>query len=202
MLFRKEKETSSSYRSEPDYEHQQRENKKTGDDGELRGGSVRERWSKDAFGIVCWSGHGSATSTMIGTKSFSDGILFCTNDCEYLNDEHPAFTFQISCLNGRPEVQNNLGYSLLLQGAIATVSGTVNTWIKYEIQGGFTESFSSGGLAFDYLNNLINGFSAGESLYRSKMDPVPIDPLQIGFIFNIYGYNLFGDPSLCLFLDE
>jgi len=165
---------------------------------ELREGSMKERWIKDDFGIICWTGHGYSTSTMIGAKRFSDGILFCSNDCKYLDDEHPAFTVQLSCLNGQPDVQDNLGYSLLRQGAITTVSSTVTTWIKYEFPGDFIESFSSGGIAFDYISNLINGFSAGESLYESKMSPLPKEPVQIGFICNIYGFNLYGDPSLCI----
>ncbi len=166
---------------------------------ELRDGKVKERWSKENFGIVCWTGHGSDALTMIGTSTFSDGILFCRDDCQYLDDTHPAFTFQISCLNGKPEVSNNLGYSLLKHGAIATVSASRPTGLKYEEPEDFIESFSSGGIAYDYVKYLVEGYSAGEALYLGKMNPLPIEPIQSGFIRNIYCYNLYGDPSLHLF---
>lgn len=166
---------------------------------ELLDESVKERWSKEPFGIVCWAAHGNDSLSMIGTSSFFDGVLFRRADCQYLDDSHPAFTFQISCYNGKPEVSNNLGYSLLSHGAIATVSASRATALKYEEPEDFTESFSSGGIAFDYVKHLIEGYSAGESLYLSKMSPLPNEPIQSGFITNIYSYNLYGDPSIHLF---
>jgi len=167
-------------------------------DEELRDGLLKERWSKDHFGIVCWTGHGNATLSIIGSNVFSAGVLFSTDDCRYLDDDHPAFTFQVSCDNGRPEDQNNLGYSLLVHGAIATVSGTRPTVAGFEKKGEFTDKFSSGSIAFNYLKNLITGCTAGESLYKYKMN-LSIKTELISYMQNIYGYNLFGDPSLTLF---
>ena len=166
---------------------------------ELRGGMVRERWSTEHFGIVCWMGHGNATTSIIGTPYFTDGVLFSTDDCQYLNDSHPAFTFQVSCDNGRPEVSNNLGYCLLKQGAIATVSSSRPCSFSYQEQDpeDFIESYSSGGIAYDYVKHLVEGYSAGESLYLGKMSPSPID--HFAYIRNIYCFNLYGDPSIHLY---
>jgi hypothetical protein len=165
---------------------------------ELRGGFVKKRWQEEHFGIVCWMGHGNATTAVVGTPLFSDGDLFSTNECQFLDDSHPAFTFQISCDNGRPEVSNNLGYSLLKQGAIATVSSSRPCSFLYQEQESedFNGSYSSGGIAYDYIKYLVEGASTGESLYLGKMSPVPID--RFAFIGNIYCFNLYGDPSLHL----
>jgi hypothetical protein len=165
---------------------------------ELLDGVVKERWSKEPFGIVCWVGHGDEAMARIGTSMFPAGTLFSRDDCHYLDDTHPAFTFQISCLNGKPEVSDNLGYCLLRHGAIATVSASRPTSLKYEEPEDFVESFSSGGIAYDYVRYLVEGYSAGEALYFSKMSPLPTHPVQSGFIRNIYCYNLYGDPSLHL----
>lgn len=166
---------------------------------ELLDGAVRNRWSNENFGIVCWTGHGSNAEARIGTSMFYEGILFSRDDCQYLDDNNTAFTFQISCLNGEPEISNNLGYSLLKQGAIATVSASTPSSFKYEEPEDFVESFSSGGIAYDYVKYLVEGYSAGEALYFGKMSPLPTQPIQSGFISNIYSYNLYGDPSLHLY---
>jgi hypothetical protein len=165
---------------------------------ELLDGKVRERWSKEPFGIVCWAGHGNATMSIIGTSIFIEGVLFGIDDCQYLDDSHPAFTFQISCYNGQPEVSNNLGSCLLKQGAIATVSGTTPTSLRLVEPTDFVESFSSGGIAYDYVKYLVEGYSAGEALYLGKMSPAATDPVELAHMRNIYNYNLYGDPSLHL----
>jgi hypothetical protein len=169
---------------------------------ELLDGKVRERWSKEPFGIVCWVGHGNATMSIIGTSSFTEGVLFSIDDCQYLDDSHPAFTFQISCSNGQPEVSNNLGYCLLKQGAIATVSGSTSTTFSYKESTDFVESFSSGGIAYDYVKYLVEGYSVGEALYLGKMSPIPDTTkpgIPIPTLKDIYCYNLYGDPSLHIF---
>ena len=165
---------------------------------ELRGDMVKKRWQNEHYGIVCWMGHGNTTTTVIGTRYMTDGILFSSDDCPYLDDSHPAFTFQISCDNGHPEASNNLGYRLLQQGAIATVSSSRPcSFLPQEHEPeDFIESCSSGGIAYDYLNHLVGGYSAGEALYLGKMSPVPTDRFTL--IGNIYCFNLYGDPSLHL----
>ena len=47
-----------------------------------------------------------------------------------LDDDHPGFTFQCSCSNGTPEASNNLGYSLLKNGCISTVSASRVSWYE------------------------------------------------------------------------
>ena len=49
---------------------------------ELRGGTVaRDRWATNNYGIVCWYGHGSSTSTSVGYDGCWDGTLFQSSYC-------------------------------------------------------------------------------------------------------------------------
>jgi hypothetical protein len=67
------------------------------------------------YGMVTWFTHGnsSAAAGIIGVS-----------DVENLDDGYPSFTFQASCTTGFPESSENLGYSLLKHGAVATVSAS------------------------------------------------------------------------------
>jgi hypothetical protein len=104
------------------------------DEQELRGGTVvRTRWAANDYGIVCWWAHGSQTTAVVGYGDYpglpqpwpcNDGLLFRSSYCSYLDDNHPAFTYQCSCTNGYPENSNNLQYAILKRGGIATVGAT------------------------------------------------------------------------------
>lgn len=98
------------------------------------------------YGFVTWWGHGNSTGVYRriwvdddydppGTPEPYDGItqypeetshecFFSTSDCVVLNDDYPSFVVQIACGNGYPEYSTNLGYTLLVNGAIGTVSAT------------------------------------------------------------------------------
>ncbi len=82
-------------------------------------GNVTSAWNNDAFGAIFWWTHGSST----GASDVMD-----TSNAATLDDEYPGFTFQCSCLNGQPETTTNLGYSLLKNGGIGTVSAGRVSW--------------------------------------------------------------------------
>ena len=88
--------------------------------------------------------------------------------CCHAGRRTPQFTFQASCLNGKPETNNNLGYSLLKNGCIATVSASRNSW--YEIgQTSFAGSATNSGMAFEYASRLIDEeMYAGDALNDLK----------------------------------
>lgn len=167
-------------------------------------GAVREYWRKNPVGIVTWAGHGWAEGVSLGynncgvaENSLDLGGLFTSADATALNDSKPALTFQLSCSTGRPDNANNLGYALLKNGAIATVSASADT-------SGFTDqlptpwSVHNRSLAYFYVKYLVANKTTGEALFRVKASP----DHNTYFLGNVLAYNLYGDPSIQLLGNE
>lgn len=165
-------------------------------DAELRGGTVLSRWSAVPYGVVVWWGHGSALRTLVGYSGAWDGDLLAGPTAP-LDDAAPAFVFQTACLNGYPESDSNLGYSLLRNGAIATVSASRVSW--YSIgQRDFRLSTTNAGLGYRYTALLSAGEPAGEALGMAKGDPATSHATDSAWM-NLMDFNLYGDPSVGLF---
>ncbi len=165
---------------------------------ELRGNTiVRDRWAANDYGIVCWWGHGSATSTSVGYNPNWDGTLFSYSYCSSLDDAHPSFTYQCSCTNAYPENSNNLAYSILKQGGIETVSATRVSWFNTGVgYGAFDGSTTNSGIGYEYVKRLvINEYPAGNALYLAKSSMTPESSTRL---MNYYDFNLYGDPSVSL----
>ena len=125
---------------------------------ELRGGTgVRDRWSANDYGAVTWWGHGSATEAAVGYGGCWDGDLMTSGYTTSLDDDHPSFVFLNSCNNGYPEVTNNLGYALLENGAIGTVSASRVSWFNTGVgYGDFDGSTTNSGIAYEYGERLLD----------------------------------------------
>jgi len=96
-------------------------------------------------------------------------------------------------MNGYPENDNNLGYALLQQGAIGTVSASRVSW-----SGCFSPPANPTGganynLSYHYTMRMLNGEPAGRALYRTKEDVTPS-----GSWMNKMDFNLYGDPTTSL----
>jgi len=161
--------------------------------------SVFDRWTgasgtPNDFGIVCWWAHGSPTTAAVGYGGCWDGTLFQSSWCSSLDDSHPAFTYQCSCTNGHPETTNNLQYSILEQGGIATVSATRVSWFLIG-QTDFTNSPTNSGLGYEYVKRLVNTNKAGYALYGAKSF-ISIGTTYPHYLMNWYDFNLYGDPSV------
>jgi hypothetical protein len=135
------------------------------------------------YGVLTWSTHGGPSRA---------SQLMVSADNTHLNDTVPAFTFQGSCLNGYPEVANNLGYALLRQGAIGTVSASRVSWtyIFNSTWDPNPQSGSNGNLTYHYASRMMKNQTAGHALYQTKADVHPD-----GNWMNKTDYNLYGDPS-------
>ncbi|MEA2109093.1 MAG: C25 family cysteine peptidase [Pseudomonadota bacterium] len=146
--------------------------------------NVMNEWV-NGYGIVTWTTHGSSEGA---------GDIFDSSLTGNLDDSMPAFTFQASCLNGYPENSNNLGYALLREGAIATVSASRVSWDSH---GAWTFSATSAknhNFAYFYTKKIMNDGipkPAGVALYLTK-GAVP----DVGM--NSTDYNLYGDPDCYL----
>jgi len=145
--------------------------------------NVRNEWAK-GYGYVVWSTHGSPTSA---------SSVFWSSYCSMLDNNKPAFTFQSSCENGQPEATNNLGYSLLRHGAIATVSASRVSWYTPG-QTNFTNSNASNGMAYRYIMRLAKERQrCGDALYNMKASFSGSPPYMWA---NFVVFNLYGDPTI------
>ncbi len=161
---------------------------------ELIGGTgVRDIWATNDYGIVCWWGHGNYYGAYVGYGSSTcSGSAFMTSSyATSLDDEHPAFVYQNSCNNGQPEYLGNLGYALLKNGAITTVSASRVSWY-YVGQSSFDGTGSNAGIGYNYIEKLVQEIPAGKALFQTKQALV-IDPYVL---MNVYDFNLYGDPSV------
>ena len=164
---------------------------------ELRGGTVvRDRWGANDYGIVCWWGHGSSTSTSVGYDGCWDGTLFNNTQTSSLDDAHPSFTYQNSCTNGYPENTNNLQYAILKRGGIATVSASRVSWFNTGVgYGDFDGSTTNSGIGYEYVERLVGGSTASEALYDAKSSMTPTSNTRL---MNYYDFNLYGDPAIAI----
>jgi len=143
--------------------------------------NVRNAWLQ-GYGFVFWSAHGNPTD--------ADDVLN-SGGCVNLDNTKPSFVFQNSCSTGRPESPDNLGYSLLKNGAIATVAASRVSWYG-------TLDYAFGqedeGLVYRYCTRLVRwGRSCGDALAFTKADSLPTH--EYGWD-NYAMYNLYGEPSL------
>jgi hypothetical protein len=111
-----------------------------------------------------------------------------------LDDSRPSFVFHGSCSNGTPESALNLGYTLLLHGAIGTVSSSRVAIIT--LTTGPTSRANIFGVEEDFTGHLLEGKSAGEALFEAKRKIT--DELGMLTWFTRLEINLYGDPSIAL----
>jgi len=172
-------------------------------DEELRAGTmVRDNWAANDYGLVNWSGHGASYYTVVGYEGCYDGImansiLMTSAYASVLDDDHPSFVFHGSCNNGTPEVDSNLGTSLLGNGAIGTVSASRVSWFApSEVYGDFDSSLTNFGIAYEFMRNMVEDrLPAGDALYdaRSRLTPDNAE-----YLMNFFNFNLYGDPTVGL----
>ena len=143
-------------------------------------------WSQGAYGMVFWQTHGwDQGASDVTTTSYSP----------LLDDEHPSAVFQGSCITGKPETTNNLGYSILKNGGIGTIAASRNGWY-WVGQTNFTGTGASvGGLAYQYAKRIANQNNFGQAIWDTK-------EFMVFWLKNYYVYNLYGDPSVRVIYPE
>jgi len=145
--------------------------------------NVTNVWKNGTFGLIVWWTHGSATSAA--------GVMDVTH-VPQLNDDYPGLTFQASCTNSRPETTNNLTYSLLKNGGIATIGATRVSWyVSGETN--FNNSTTNAGMAYEYSERIMTqDMSSGEALHDLKQD---MSPGGSAFWMNYCDFNIYGDAE-------
>lgn len=163
----------------------------------LTDGAVASRWQSNDYGLVTWWGHGDATGAYVGYgSSCTDGSIMETSDVSALDDSYPAIVYQCSCLNGYPESSSNLGYALLKQGAVATVSASRVSW--YSI-GSWTPSRSyadNAAIGYYLMQQVAAGETVGVALYGQKA--LMAEDFGSASWMNQMDFNLYGDPSISI----
>lgn len=138
--------------------------------------------------MVTWWTHGCSPQSACS--------VFNSSQAPNLNDNMPAFTLQASCGVGNPDYDDNLGYTLLKHGAVATVSASRVSTSKSGNTGGNDDPTSTQNqyIAYNYTKHIIDGGfpkSAGVSLAETKGVGLRVSR-------NVQVYNLYGDPDCFL----
>jgi len=176
--------------------------------------NVIEYWNQ-GYGIVILSGHGSSLYSTRTVWAFDDGDgipesnqseikyynYISIGNITKLNDSRPSIVFSNCCNNAYPEIDNNIGNSLMEKGAVAFIGAT-----RILHSGGYPnpDEKYDGNLAicrqfFHYL--IEENQTCGEALYNSKMycdKPDQYGASKYNSLNNMYGLNLYGDPSIKL----
>ena len=138
------------------------------------------------FGAVFAMSHGHATLV-------SD-IIDCSNTL-LLKNNYPGIFFLGATSSAHPETNNNLSYSLLKNGAVATIGQTREEWYSPG-QTDFSGSVSSMGIIYEYANRLISDeMTVGYAMQEMKKI---LTPTNESFWMNFTGLCLYGDPEISL----
>jgi hypothetical protein len=164
-------------------------------------------WSNNPYGIVDWWGHGNSQGTYRKYWSSDDGDgvpedaemtweeFISSSVVGTLNNNRPSIVTQVSCQNAWPEDPNNLAYSLLKNGAIATVAGTRNTWYW---TGDWSPGSSGDNASYAYyITQRILANQTGETTAAALQ--WCRENLSLGLsnsrFMNALEFSLYGDPS-------
>lgn len=164
----------------------------------------------DGYGAVFWWAHGNKDIAFRKywdvAKEDGDGVpesnemtwdaFIESTDMLSLENDQPAFFYQSSCTNGKPENSDNLGYALLKRGAaISTVSASNISWYM----GGdwtplqYYADNTAIGLVYMY-NLIVEEMTNGEALFAAKNYFGNYWAGQSWM--NKMDFNLYGDPSM------
>ncbi len=190
-------------------------------EGPLERDEVVARWN-EGRGIVLWCGHGSPSGVYrtVWDADLDGDDLADEDECAYpaflqspdadaMADAPGAFTFHVSCDNGFPEVQDNIGTALLRGGAAATATAsrpafgvTVDFGEIWEPRPELATSSTAG---YFYAMQITDGATAGEALAYTKyalpgdgwLDEEGYDFTGAAWTTRVE-YNLYGDPTRSL----
>ncbi|UCB58836.1 MAG: hypothetical protein JSV67_00640 [Thermoplasmatales archaeon] len=145
--------------------------------------TVKNEWI-NGYGMVTWHTHGGEEGASHVMDTANLGILV---------DSKPAFTMQASCHNAYPENPDNLAYSLLRHGAIATIAGTRMTTFQYGEYTTFSPvEYMNHQIAYYYSRYVINyNMPAGKAY--NQVVKFHSEPNA-----NAIEFNLYGDPDCYL----
>ena len=154
--------------------------------------NVFSEWTDTPKGVVTWLTHGGG----VGAASVMN-----TTQSAFLDDSHPAFTFQASCFNSQPSQTNNLSFALLKNGAIGAIGSTEISHGPGGPNPPLTNPASAGGnagLGYYFMQGLTqDGLTAGDALAEVKRDTDLYG--RCWYWQNMAAFVLYGDPEVGLY---
>ena len=160
-------------------------------DEEVMHESMKQNWSSNYYGLVEMSCHGSSRG-----MGFTAGNLFVCWNAAALNDALPSLVFNLACSTGQPEDMENCGYSLLKNGAIASLTASRPTYYYVGTQEPQMSGASCHATAYRFCSRAAsNHVTFGEANVAIAQI---MELYNAGDWNNVMAYNLYGDPSLAL----
>jgi hypothetical protein len=149
--------------------------------------NVTQAWNEKDTGLTVWWTHGNSQGA---------ADVMSSHGTRNLDDAHPSFTFQVSCSNAYPEDSNNLAFSLLNNGAIATVGATRVSYYHVGQTAFSASGASNADMGYGYAEALVrDGQSAGHAM-RSVRSRMSVSAEHV--LHNLLTFNLYGDPATTL----
>lgn len=153
------------------------------DEGSCSPQAVTNAWKSNPYGIVSWLTHGNATAA---------ANIMSTAHVPQLSNDNPSFVMMGSCLNGKPDVEDNLAFSILQRGGIGVISGSETTIYKQPM-GTLDGSSYNHGMIYNFTENLaLDGLYVIDAFDKTRHDA------DMGCWKNYCCFNLYGDPTLGL----
>lgn len=149
--------------------------------------NVAASWKAKPYGLVDWQTHGNEDLA----KKVMD-----SETAAQLNDEYPSIIYQGSCLNGKPEDPNNLGYALLKNGAVATIAAARLSLYRMGQTDPKDIKMTNLSICYYFAKfSIEDNEPIGNLLNRLKRE---IDGDFKGLWLNYTDYNVYGDPTVSL----
>lgn len=142
-------------------------------------------WTDNPYGVVTWLTHGKADAAQ---------HTFDTHYARSLTDDYPSFVMMGSCLNGKPEVADNLANTVLAKGAVGVVAGSETTIYSTPVNADKLAGSS-------YNHGFIYGFTSKLAKNKPFIGDVLTDLKEesdMGCWKNYCAFNLLGDPTIGL----
>ena len=155
-------------------------------DEELLDSSTAKHWMNNAHGLVLWWGHGWSR----GASVYAGGTLYESDQCPMLDDARPAAVFMVSCSCGDPVDDQNLSYSMLRNGGIASVAaGNVSWYYSCSWRPSDSKGMNAS-MGYDFFRKVVsNETTYGRALAEVKQE-------MDDWWNNFYTFSLYGDPAL------
>jgi len=165
------------------------------------------QYISEGYGIINWGSHGLSNSSLRkwwdndyninrvpDINEIEREYFITSSDTYILDNEKPSIIFSCSCSNSDTKDQNNLGKSLIENGAVIFIGATEFSYYNY----GWNSINDGGSMTIDYyfFHNFINlQKTCGEAFYDTLFDCW--NDRNIPSIYeNMLVFNLYGDPSI------
>jgi len=120
-------------------------------DEELVDKATIRHWMNNDYGMVLWWAHGWSK----GATVYGGGYLFESKYCPMLDNDHPATLFMSSCTCGNPAVSDNISYSMLKDGGIASVAAGQVSWFYSCMWSPNEAKGHNASMGYDFMRKVI-----------------------------------------------